>query len=274
MNVELWFLATLIMAQLYDLRAGPKFEQEAGPEKLGLGSAIVALISIAVAGLVLHKFDLTQMSWLEHGELALTLAGATLSYRVSHLGLKHWFSQSWWERPSHLIAGLLTLCFFAKPTFASPEVFNNTLLVFFAVGLGCYTGRIVTRPFAYFFYTLLFVFDIYAVWFSDIMANMIDKAPQVVPTGFIIMASVPYTEFLGAGDVIFAAMGAMVIKHHAGWKWSLAACGLYVLSLYALHWNVFLRMVPDNWLKLFVLFPVMVTICPITIACLFFGSRK
>jgi hypothetical protein len=275
MTVELWFLATLVIAQLYDLRAGKEFDKEIGTRQLGYGMAFLLGAVVAVSGLFIYSLDLSsKLTYVQDKRSLVVLIGGLMCFRLAHLGLRYWFPSSWPQWPGYLAAFILTACFFSRPTFAKPQLYNNILLVVFSVGIGCYVGRWASKRFAYLFYLLLALYDGYAVWYSNIMEKMIENAARidVFPIGFLIMSVSNYG--LGAGDVIFGTMGAMIIKRYAGTAWSLVACLLYYVSM-----DVTVLPLVSQVLKLMgvtdgLYFPLMVTISPITIACLWLGSRS
>lgn len=271
MSVELWFLLTLALAQLYDVRASREFELMSAGRKFGLGMAAVAAILIAGLALLLYSVDLTHVGGMRDTRSIWMLLGAFISYQGSRLGLRYWLPQVWWQRTGSCgVAALTTLSFFAQPIFTTPDVFNNLLLMFFSIGVGTLIGHWVSKSFTYFFYTLLLLFDVYAVWFSDIMVTMVGRAPNVVPSGFIILATVLGQDFLGAGDVIFGVVGVITLRVYCGWRWALGASLLYVVMLT----DQFLRLLPLEWLSRIGLFPVMVTICPVTMLFLWLGSYR
>lgn len=272
-SVELWFLATLVLAQLYDWCAGDKIERLFGRKKAGLAAAVLAALGIGAFSMILYKFDLTKVNGFQRPDVVLLLLSAAAMFTAVQLGLQFWSSHPAWRRSSLLVTALIVLCYFAKPKFAGAAFWNNTVLMFCAIGIGVYVGHRVSRAFAYLFYTALFFFDIYAVWFSDIMLKMLSRVPDVIPAGFIIMAKLPVKDFLGAGDVIFGAIGAVLVRVFCGTKWSAAATLLYVVTLWLFGFQPFLALLPKTWLSYLTLFPVMVTICPITIACLLLGKR-
>src|SRR3989344_8418115 len=124
MSVELWFLAILVMTQLYDRVAGPRFERLSRGKKFDLGMAIFFAIAIAGLSLGIYKYDIYKFLTFKNPQLALQLVGFVICYEFSYLGTKYWIKKRWWWQFSVVFAVVLTMSFFAKPNFIKDNIVN------------------------------------------------------------------------------------------------------------------------------------------------------
>lgn len=255
-----WLLGTLLLALGYDDRAGAEI-QRGVKWKIGLKNGLVITAVFIAVSLILYAVKLPGY--------VLVVGGALLTQWAAWLGLRYWDKDPDWQNiGSRMIVGFLMVFLWLK---MGPFVCNNILVALIGAGLGCYFGHRLTKGFAYLFYTLLIFMDAYAVWYSNIMSTLIDKYTNVVPVGVVSLVSGSY--LLGTGDFIFATIGCITIKTHTNWRWAVAAALGYAASFAVMDATWFTRILPRNFMELYLMFPAMVTICPITMLFLWLGSR-
>jgi hypothetical protein len=259
MDIVLWYALTMALAHWY----APRAERAAGTEivpPLGAGMALAWAALVGIASLAFAFADMKGLLSGIDGTSLLAFVGGLVCYLCARSGLLHW---GWPAYAGRAAAMILTVCFLALPRSPASAVTGNLLLAFFSVGVGCFVGRRATRGFAYVFFTCLMAFDVYAVWYSGVMDTIISKVPPVVPAGFVHLNG---SYALGTGDVVFSAIGAMIVLRHCGWRWSLASCVLFVVSMDPRSLLVISGILAPAGSSGY--FPLMVTICPITMGAL------
>ncbi len=146
-----------------------------------------------------------------------------------------------------------------------PATFNNISLCILCLSVSLRLSYRIDKKGAFAIFLFMMIFDVYAVWMSDIMGTMIDKYPQITPSGLMTFA-LSYTEFLGAGDVLFSAIGVSLIQR----KTSTSNAILAIISI--LVFFIILGQLREiGYFKLH--FPCMILISPITLFFLFIYPR-
>lgn len=267
MDIVIWYAVTMALAHAYSLCLRRKFGDPAPGTELGVGTGLIWAAAVGVLSLAFAATDFKSVFAGIDRSAALTLAGGLVCYHATRLGVRYWPGPGW-TAVSRAVPAVLTGVYLMFPKTVASSTAGNIMMAFFCIGAGCLAARKVTKGFAYLFFSCLMVFDAYAVWYTDIMGTIINKVPAVIPAGFV-HANASFA--VGAGDVLFSALGAMIVLKFCSLRWSAAVCVLYVLAMDPRSLLVISGILAPSGSSDY--FPLMVTICPITMAALALGSR-
>lgn len=170
---------------------------------------LVIVVGVVVAG--------KDASVPDDSSVVLALARTTVSFHAVGIAwavfaaFVLWQKERWYLYASAVLSLALMALYFTWPV---AHTSSNLVLIVVAIGLSL-LGRITTRRGFIVAYMLLVVFDIYAVWGSDLMNVIENNYPSSFPKGLEVGGR-GWSRGMGAGDVFFSAIASNHIHQHQG----------------------------------------------------------
>ena len=244
------------MAFVYRARAGDWCLRSAGTSNRSIGwiSGILWSLGIIIISFEMYYLEIDVSRWI------LLISGAMMALFL-YGGL------CYWPAKDLAVSGVALLLWgFYKEWLPFP----NIVLLVATLGIAYFIGNLARPSWAAIVYPFLFVWDIYAVWFSNIMSTIVNKFPdKLMPSAFDTFGFL-YGSYVGAGDGLLSSIGLIMIYNLHGWKRAILYLVSIVFAFGAINFLEF-------WWKDFFHFggtPLMVFISPITLLCLCFGRKK
>ncbi len=150
-----------------------------------------------------------------------------------------------------------------------PKSFNNIVLFIGSLGICSLLGYTLRKKLLLILiYSAIAIFDVFAVWYSNLMSTIFDYSANIVPIGFLEFMALPNTGSIGAGDVWLSIIGVIAINNLVNLKRAYITGIVYWISLLIisnLHAGYFAS---SN------IFPCMILISPITISAVLIPQIK
>lgn len=201
MQTFLWFVVIMCLTLLYGMR----MRHVVGYVQSQLVHWYVAVT--LVFGLVIGAVLVTQYDIVVPRDVAVALHGI-LMFIGAWLGLRYWFSWTFWDGPAMALAAVLVGFYFIDPA-----AYNN--IMFGVVTLGCAVGGYYMSK-----WTLkilcagMAVFDVYAVWGSNLMDRLMEQQPGPFPSQLLVGSFFPQHFSIGVLDALLAGLVIVGIIHH------------------------------------------------------------
>lgn len=256
-----WYLFTMLGTLMFSDTLEQKYRINSLQEnKYGFLAGITFSFFIAIFSLFLYYFGKQLGNLGENDFLYNFLSLCSISFLFS-FGLRplcRKFQHYFLLHSSSILFALVYLLF-------NIEV-NNVLLSVIAVTLTTRLNFQINKKAFIVIMLAMCVFDMYAVWVTDIMQNMTQNYPRITPAGLLGM-SFSSMKFLGAGDVIFSSLAVAFVRRNFGASKSLILIWLLIGSMFVLNITTWRPFNPNS-------FPCMVLISPLALMICFSCSKK
>lgn len=223
-----WFAIMTALCVAYAERANTQL----GPQKrffIDWSHALSIVLVIILAGVFIAQYDLKEAKEVTPAAWSRAFAAfhaIGISYAI-FAGLVLWRKEGWFRSVLALVTMAMSVSYFTWP---DQHELSNFVLVMIAVGFSL-IGRTATKRGFIVAYVILVLFDIFAVWGSDLMNQIVRNYPGPFPT-FLEIGGAGLSNGIGVGDVLFAAIACNHIHQHRGVRRAVffaAVCTLGIL---------------------------------------------
>lgn len=259
--ILLWYSITLLISLFISSKIESQYHKNGlMSDKFGYLTGGLFSVCIAIFSFFIYLFG-DDLGNILKSEMLLAVASLSSVHFLFMYGLRPLSGNKLILILLHTVSLIVALNFLLH----SVEV-NNIILCILTITLTVRLGYQINSQAFVIIIIAMCLFDVYAVWMSDIMQKMTSSYPAITPSGLLSL-SYSGMKFLGAGDVIFSSLAVVHVRRKLGLRYGFLLCLFLIwsmVSLDAIPWR------PFNPAT----FPCMVLISPLTLLVYIYGKQN